>query len=209
MDDLIYMYPSKEDEVNFEKSIKMMRENYSRAAKKSCILLVIGTAFFTAYSLFSMYKHSSALLLLAVIAYVIAAYSFKSVKNKEGFHFLKIKAYENYMVLTYYLARYKKELVVYYEDIVSARFSDKKHTAFQIVFTDSGNSRLKIYNKNDKEIDTLNENLFVFNINPGSWEQAFFLYLAGDYFDITGFRFTKKLERKYGSTLEEYIENLE
>lgn len=209
MDSLIYMYPDRDSEEQFKETIKAMRTSFNKAVKFSFALFMIDAIFLGAYFMLSSYKHSIVLLLAAAAAYAIGTYSYKATMKRGGFHQLKITAYEDHMELTYYLARYTKKLNVYYDDILSARFNDSTQTGFQIIFAGVGDSYLKTYNKNDKEIENTVENLFVFKLNPQSWEQAFFLYIADDYFDIQGFDFTKKLERKYGATIEEYIKRLE
>lgn len=111
------------------------------------------------------------------------------------------------MELDYYYLNKHKKLTLYYSDITLARFNDKDYTSFQIAFDNSGKSEVQNFNAKGNKIDS-SDCIFIFKINPNSYEQAFFLYFANDYFDIKDFKFTKKLERKFG-TAEEYLENLQ
>lgn len=208
MDNLNYEYPSSEYGEMFEEEINKMKKGYKKAVKLSLIFLLAGIAFFAAYSLLISFKYAYVLLILFIAMLLISVYSFKASQSAGGFHFLKIKAYDERMELVYYTSRRKTKLEVYYEDIITAQFSDKNHTGFQIVFADNDRSHITTFDEKNRITDNLNNNLFLFKINPMSWEQGFFLYFAEQYFEIDGFEFTKKLKRKYGSA-EKYFENLE
>ena len=48
----------------------------------------------------------------------------------------------------------------------------------------------------------------VFNLNPLSYEQGYFMYVANNFFEIKGYQLTDKIIKKYGNA-DEYFDYLQ
>lgn len=148
-------------------------------------------------------------LFISLIAGIFFTGYAKQIVNTRYTNALAIEAYEEHMILTYYDKNSKRTLHIYYEDIIQARFSNNKYTGFQILFSENDRSFITETNLFSEEIiKPLYNNLFLFSVNPLSYEQFFFLYIAEELFEIKKFNKTKQFYKAYGSK-EEYLEMLE
>ena len=203
----VYIYPTDDTAEEFKNQFAVSENKND----KKIMVALIGAAvfFFILYFIPILEKFDFAFLICAIICGIFLSSFLKYSSNSVYKTALSIKAYEDYMTLEFYKRKTVKKLNIYYEDITDARFSDNNQTSFQIAFVPNAQSYMKEYRiENNEEIQSLYENLFLFNINPNSYEQFFFLYIAEDYFTIKGFHKTKKFFKKYG-TQNEYLEKLE
>ena len=112
-------------------------------------------------------------------------------------------------MLTYYsvVGTPKKVLTLRYEDIIECQFFDKSYTKIQITFKKNKHSYLKSYSQTGGEVSHLVDTMVSFELNPYSYEQGFFMYIAPDYFNIKKYALTDKILKKYGN-INEYFTRL-
>lgn len=207
--DFVYMYPTEESRKIFEEDLNQNNGNNVKDKKIVTALLGAVIGFFVLYWIPFFTKFDIAFLISAAFCMILLSFYLKQSSSSPYSTALSIEAYEDYMKLEYFKNKTKKTLQIYYEDIVDSRFSDNDYTSFQIAFTNNNRSFMKEYDRNtDKEIDSLYDNLFLFSLNPFSYEQFFFLYIAEDYFTIKKFYKTKKFFKTFGNQ-NEYLEKLE
>lgn len=206
-DSFVYKYPADESKEAFEKAV--IREDEGRDKKITAVLLTPVVVFFILYCIPLFEKIDLLLLFCAMLSAAILSYYIKRTSGNTYSTALSIAAFDEQMVLEYYKKNSKKVLHIYYEDITDARFSDKDHTKFQIAFVKNSRSYAEEYDrKSGEKIPLFYDNLFLFSMNPYSYEQFFFLYMAEDHFTIKGLHKTKKFFKAYGNK-NEYLERLE
>ena len=205
--ELIYQYPIEEMRGSYEDYFK---QEY-RKNKKT--LYILAAMFFGALVSFMVYtsatssRFSSIFLIIGIIILVLLSMTAKGITSKRSLHFLSINADEKCLTLTYYTQAksYKREYIIPYNRILSCRFVNKDFTKIQFVLK---NTKCNYYNLNDEIERTDSTAFMVFNLNPLSYEQGYFLYVADKYFDIKGYQLTNKIIKKYGN-MEEYFEYLQ
>lgn len=203
--DIIFEYPSKEYSKKYEMQISEMEKNYMKTIKLILIIISFGIVMIVLDSIFAKFTYSFIFLLAALLLFFISIQIYKKSEKKYCFHMLKIKAYSNYMILNYRHACSEKILTVQYDDVVSAKFNDNNYTSFQIVFYNSKESHITKIASDGSNMQS-EENIFIFKINPMSYEQAFFLYYAINFFDIENFK-QRKIQKQFGDP-EDYINNI-
>ncbi|SDA31104.1 hypothetical protein SAMN02910447_03337 [Ruminococcus sp. YE71] len=203
MNDYYYKYP--EDEEIIEEHFKEKLRKESKNKKKIAIIVGENLVLLLLFLMPFLEKISSLFLILIVIQVVFFFYYFKTKAQKEAVTMLSIEAYEDKMRLSYYNGRRKKVLNVSYEDIVSARFSDDEYTKFQIGIAETSNTFIEEFDiLSGKKLMPNTDNLFLFSINPMSYEQFFFLYAVDELFTINGFERSKKFLKQYGNA-DDYL----
>lgn len=208
--DLIYQYPIEDFKSFFEETFKKSTEKNRKSYLNSIAFFLLATSGFLVYSFFPSIKISKFLFLASIVFLIISFVILSSTAKKSSPHQLSIDAYDDEMILTYYSdGRYfKRTLHICYEDVISARFSDNDYTSFQIAFKESEATKLISYDKNGSIINNSMNNLFLFKLNPYSYEQGFFLYYANNFFKINGFNDGKKVEKRYGDS-EKYFSKID
>lgn len=205
--ELIYQYPVAEMRENYEDYFK---QEYRRNKKTLHILAYMSIGFllcFTLYSVTSSSRLSSVFLIVGVVVLLLTFMFAKGVANKRSLHLLSIDADEKRLKLTYYTQQkyYKREYEIPYNRILSCRFANNDYTKIQFVLK---NTKSYFYNINNEVDKTETTSFMVFNLNPLSYEQGYFMYVADKYFDIKGYQLTNKIIKKYGN-MEEYFEYLQ
>jgi hypothetical protein len=206
-EELIYSYPQDGDTSEFEEIFQKAYAVKSKNLRKILIMSCTAFLFFLLYSLPIFAKIDWLFLILGIAILIFSLLFAKQVKKESGFTLLGIVADEEQMRLTYFSGKSKKTLTVFYEDIRSARFTDDDFTSFQIVFENSDKSFVKEYDLNGNEISPLSRNLFIFSLNPESYEQYFFLYVAEELFTVEKLKKTKKFFKRFGNA-QEYIDRI-
>ncbi len=206
-EELFYSYPQDGDTSEFEEIFQEAYAAKSKNLRKILIMSCTAFLFFLLYSLPIFAKIDWFFLILGIAILIFSLLFAKQVKKESGFTLLGIVADEEQMRLTYFSGKSKKTLTVLYEDIRSARFTDDDFTSFQIVFENSDKSFVKEYDLNGNEISPLSRNLFIFSLNPESYEQYFFLYVAEELFTVEKLKKTKKFFKRFGNA-QEYIDRI-
>lgn len=208
-DEYIYQYPAPEYMERFKEMVAQRTTNTNGARKKVIVCFGISMAFLVLYCLPFLNFIDTYLLLVAVIFLCATVILLKGITKKIGTHNLMIQATESDMVLTYYSvgATPKKVLTLRYEDIIECQFFDKSYTKIQITFKKNKHSYLKSYSQTGGEVSNLVDTMVSFELNPYSYEQGFFMYIAPDYFNIKKNALTDKILKKYGN-INEYFTRL-
>lgn len=210
MEDILYQYPIEEFKEATEKEFISGQFRQKKLVYTVIALFAFSFLFIFLYSISSVSLLSKTLLVLSIFCAVFGFIFLKNTVKKITPHMLYIDAYETEMTLTYYTyGRYfKRVLHIRYEDILSARFRNSSCTSFQISFRESSSTNYKSYDINGKELPDSINNLMLFDLNPDSYEQGFFLYYASDLFTVKGFELGRKQLKMFGNQ-EEYFSRLE
>jgi hypothetical protein len=204
-ENLIYKYPGDGDLSYFKSEISANYEKRRTLTRKS---LIVGAAVIIVFGLLSLlFKFTDLYIFLMVIYAFFSLLFLKGAFANGETTALAIEAKDEKMKLTYFNKSDVTECEIYYEDITFARFSDDDYTSFQIAFSHNCGSYYKKFDVQGNEKEVLNPNLFLFRINPESFEQFFFLYVAEELFMIRKFQKTKKFFKKYGNK-QEYLERI-
>lgn len=207
---LIYQYPTEDYLNEYEKNFKSYYKKQKRNVILSISFLILGCICFAVYSLFYRYESAKYILVISILFLFAGFLLLKSSVKNSSPHQLAIEAYEDHMTITYYTyGKFSKRILkADYNDIISARFTNNEYSGFQISFNKTAGTYLKSFDRKGREIKNAIDNLFLFSINPMSFEQGFFLYIANDLFSIDKFKFGRKELKKFG-TQEEYFYRLE
>lgn len=207
--EIIYQYPVQEMALEFScKFYKQIKRN--KKNKRIIIwLCLISLFFFLMYSIPVLSAIDYISLILAVFSVIICFMYIKGISKNTVQHQLAITAYEDKMEITYYsdCKACQKEIYIKYDDILSCKFFDDSYTKIQITFQDSMESYVECYDENHNEIEYSLPNFAIVELNPFSYEQGFFMYIAPELFTIKGFAMTKKILKKYGNK-KEYFERI-
>ena len=205
--ELIYQYPVQDQIQNYEKFFKEEYTNNKKVLRRLAYMIIGFLLSFSLYFIPVFDSISTVFLVISIIILVLTFMFAKSIANKRSLHFLSINADEEQLTLTYYTQAkyYKREYTIPYDKIMSCRFVNSDYNKIQFVLK---NTECKYYNFNNEVDKTDTVNFMVFNINPLSYEQAYFLYVAKNYFTIKGYDITDKLLKKYGNA-DEYFQMLQ
>lgn len=205
--ELVYQYPLQEQLSNYENYFKEEYANNKKVIRRLVYMIIGCLLSFTLYCMPFLQDFSSYFLIISIVILILIFLFAKGVTNKKSLHFLSINADEDQVILTYYTQAkyYKREYTIPYNKILSCRFVNSDYNKIQFVFK---NIKCKCYNFND-ELDKEDTATFmVFNINPLSYEQAYFMYVAKEYYTIKGYEITNKILKKYGNA-DEYFAMLQ
>ena len=205
--ELVYQYPMQDQIQNYENYFKEEYMKNKKVLRRLAYMIIGFLLSFTLYCVPIFESVSTVFLVISIIILVLIFLFAKGITNKRSLHFLSINADEERLILTYYTQAkyYKREYVIPYDKIISCRFVNSDYNKIQFILK---NTECKYYNFND-EIDKTDVVTFmVFSINPLSYEQAYFLYVAKNYFTIKGYDITEKLLKKYGNA-DEYFQMLQ
>lgn len=195
---------------NIEEQLRSSAQNRRKIVNKLCIFTLLFFCFFVLFCLPFAQKFDYIFIIFACVFLIIDGYTLQTFMKYNIQHFLSINADSESIELIYYSSlskEFKRVLHLKYADIVSAKFSDNDFTSFQIVFNDSNDSKLTTYDIKGNKITSLSKNLFLFKLQPFSYEQGFFLYFAHSLFKIDGYFLDKKVYRKFGSETD-YFEQI-
>lgn len=203
-DEYIYQYPSPEYVDVFENSALQATVIDTSTRKKVLLFFSIGVAFLGLYCIPIFSSVDTYFLLISAVMFVITIIMMKGITTAVETHNLMIQATESDMVLTYYAVGKtpKRVLKIRYEDIIDCTFFDKTYTKIQFSFKKNEHTYLTSFNRSGDEIPNTNDNLVSFELNPRSYEQGFFLYIAPDYFNIKKYAITDKILKEYGNKNE-------
>lgn len=199
--ELVYQYPMQDQIQNYENYFKEEYTKNKKVLRRLAYMIIGFLLSFTLYCVPIFESVSTVFLVISIIILVLIFLFAKGVTNKRSLHFLSINADEERLILTYYTQAkyYKREYVIPYDKIISCRFVNSDYNKVQFVLK---NTECKYYNFNN-EVDKKETVAFmVFSINPLSYEQAYFLYVAKNYFTIKGYDITDKILKKYGNAVE-------
>lgn len=204
--ELIYQYPVDDEKANYESYFLQEYKKNKRSIRLIAYMFFGFIASFMVYSLIPSSKYSFLFLMLSVIILIIAFMFAKGITQKRSLHILGINADEEQVVFTYYTQQkyYKREYIVPYNKIISCRFCNKDYTKIQFVLK---GTKCNYYNLDNELSHSDTTTFMVFDINPLSYEQAYFLYVAKQYFNIKGYDLTEKVLKKYGN-FEDYLEEI-
>lgn len=205
--ELIYQYPVDEMLTSYEDYFKQEYRKNKKVLRNLMFMCLGFLACFTLYYVPALSRFSTLFLICSIIILVITSMFAKAITNKKSLHFLSINADEKRVILTYYsqAKNYKREYIIPYNRVLSCRFVNKDFTKIQFVLK---NTKCNYYNMNDEIEKTDSTAFMVFNLNPLSYEQGYFMYVADKFFDIKGYQLTDKIIKKYGNA-DEYFEYLQ
>ena len=209
-EDFFYIYPMENQLENIEEQLRSSAQNRRKIINKLCIFTLLFFTLFVIFCLPFAREFDYIFIISACIFLILDGYTLQIFMKHNIQHFLSINADSDSIELIYYSSlskEFKKVLKLKYADIVKAKFSDNDYTSFQIVFNNSNDSKLTTYDINGNEMHSLSQNLFLFNLQPFSYEQGFFLYYAHSLFKIDGYFLDKKVYRKFGSETD-YFEQI-
>ena len=205
--ELVYQYPVDEMLGSYEDYFKQEYRKNKKVLRNLIFLCLGCLVSFSLYCVPALSRFSTAFLIVSIVILVVTFMFAKAITNKKSLHFLSINADEERLKLTYYTQarHYKREYNIKYKNIVSCRFCNSDFTKIQFVVS---RTKCKAYDIYDTEISNEPVTYLVFNINPLSYEQGYFMYVADKFFEIKGFEMTNKLIKKYGNA-DEYFNYLQ
>lgn len=205
--ELIYQYPVENMLGDYEDYFKQEYQKNKKVLRNLMFMCIGFLISFTLYCVPALSSFSTLFLIVSIAILVVTFMLAKAVTNKKNLHFLSINADEKRLKLTYYTQakHYKREYNIMYKNIVSCRFCNSDFTKIQFIVS---RTKCKAYDINNIEISNEPVTYLVFNINPLSYEQGFFMYVADKFFDIKGYKLTNKIIKKYGDA-DEYFDYLQ
>lgn len=200
-EELLFEYPLKADRKRFESEIlSSAPENFKAQRARAFVMLIIGYVLIPLSDIIPWETPAKVVPIIGIVLVIIAILTMKSLigARRTG---VEIDAYETYMQITCIdnINSYPRRTVkVYYDNIVLCNISNGCVSAMMI-YQPQNSEEICIDRNGEKAFDNVLSGQLTFDINPYSYEQYFFLYVAPKLFKTStkGWKTVKKFGTEY------------
>ncbi|WP_298486657.1 hypothetical protein [uncultured Ruminococcus sp.] len=200
-EELLFEYPLKADRKRFESEIlSAAPENFKAQRARAFVILIIGYVLIPLSDIIPWKMPAKVVPIIGVVLVILAILRMKTLINARRTG-IEIDAYETYMQITYLdnINSYPRKTVkLYYDNIVLCNISNSCESAMMI-YQPQNSEEICIDRNGEKTVENVLNGQLIFDINPYSYEQYFFLYVAPRLFKTStkGWKTAKKFGTEY------------
>lgn len=182
-EELIYEYPTQEERQEIVEQLAISKINSSKKNIVILVLIIIGIlGIFT--SSFIGDKLEIIFFIVGIVTIILGFLSAKTLSEYSE-HITMITAYETFLHLEIYSNSndFLREIELNYDDIILCSLS-KKYDKVTILYKYNVGSTYSAVKNSGEIIQKKHTGQITFDINPFSYEQYFFFYVAPKLFEI-------------------------